>query len=33
MNAVRRILRHLSLPEEPLPLGKARGPPQPAFDC
>jgi len=27
--AVRPILRHLGLPDEPLPLSKARGPPQP----
>jgi hypothetical protein len=27
--AVRPILRHLGLPSEPLPLSKARGPPQP----
>jgi hypothetical protein len=31
-DAVRRILRHLGLPDEPLPVERARGPPQPAFD-
>ncbi len=30
-DAVRKILRHLGLPDTPLPLEKARGPPQAAF--
>ena len=29
---VRRILEHLRLPTEPLPLAPARAPPDPAFD-
>ena len=31
MDAVKRILRHLELPDEPLPTSKARGPPQAEF--
>ena len=30
-SAVKAILDHLGLPSVPLPLGKARGPPQPAL--
>ena len=29
---VRKILSHLRLPTEPLPLAPARAPPEPAFD-
>ena len=32
LSAVRAILDHLGLPSAPLPLGKARGPPQVAWD-
>ena len=31
-DAVGKVLRHLKLPDTPLPLGNARGPPQPDFD-
>ena len=31
LTAVRAILDHLGLPSAPLPLGKARGPPQAAW--
>ena len=32
LTAVRAILDHVGLPSTPLPLGKARGPPQAAWD-
>ena len=31
-SAIRAILRHLGLPDTPLPIARSRGPPEPSFE-